>query len=208
MRDDLQTRARSAKLSSSGTVGTPGPELEILAAAPCDERGRNQARWRTIDLWSDEGLPWQARIEWSGGHAGARSAYITVSKSTRVCIHAASVRVTGRGLSTTNQTAWAAVSDGQTTTENEYSERGSTAVGTTTMSVAVPPFAKYVRLELATFSEYALSFIALTDGWAVVRNTTRGDAQPSPGLPVGDAQTVTLTTTNPVDWRITFVLNL
>jgi hypothetical protein len=192
----------------------PGAEVEIIGAVNCGV-GRNTAKWRVVELFSDERTPWEAQIGWSGGMAGKRKAYVTVVQNTRVCIHAASLDVKGKALTTTPCTAWAAIADGVVHTENEYSIRGEhispaagggASAGPTT--IPVPPFARFVRLELATESEYALSAISLTDGWGLSRNQTRGDRQPNPGLPIGDSQTVTITTTNPVKWRVTFLLNL
>lgn len=210
MSDDLTLRARAETLPGSATPGVPGAEVEIIGAVNCGV-GRNTAKWRVIELYSDQLTPWEAQIAWSGGMAGKRKAHVTVVQSTRVCIHAASVGVKGKALTTTPCIAWAAIADGVVHTENEYSIRGEHIspggpLGPTTIDV--PPFAKFARLELATESEYPLSMITLTDGWGLVRNQTRGDRQPNPGLPIGDSRTVTITTTNAVRWRVTFLLNL
>ena len=141
-----------------------------------------------------------------------RVAYVTVVQSTRVCIHAATVSVFGRALSTAGCTAWAAVSDGVVAAENEYSVRGTMVAvpgaSAYTATIAVPPYARFARLELDTETEYALSYIGLIDGWGTQRNSTQGDRQPNPGLPIGDSQSVVIKTSNPVNWRVTFLLNI
>lgn len=206
--DDLNLRAGTRNLPPSGTVGVVGEEKDVLVAVQCNENGRNTSKWRTIDLYSNEDLPWEAEVGWTGGMAGKRKAFITVARTTRVSVFASSLAVKGKSLSSLPVTAWAAIADGSTDNENEYSVRGEFIAATHTATLPVPPFAKYVRLELDTESEYPLSSIALIDGWGVTRNTTRGDRQPAPGLPVGDSQSVTITTTNSVKWRVTFILNL
>ena len=148
-RDTLTQRARMAVLPASASQSVPGTMTEILVATPCDEVRRNGAEWRVVDLYSDEGRPWEALIEWSGGMGGRRYARVTIAKATRLCVHASMVKVSGASLSLTTVTAWAAVSDGVVNAENEYSVRGDTSSVSHTVDVEVPPFARYVRMELS-----------------------------------------------------------
>lgn len=210
MADDLSTRSNRVLLPTSGVSGSAGAETEVIGAVPCNE-GRGESKWRVVELFSDESTPWEATLAWSAGQAGRRTARVTVAKSTRVCIRASSVYVTGKCLSTNNVNAWVAIADGVVAAENEVSDRGTATVnaaGIATVQLDVPPFARFVRLELADDTLYASSLIRLYDGWAVLRNETAGDAQPNPGLPIGDSQKVEIQLTTTTDYRVTFLLNL
>lgn len=206
--NELNLRARMEKLPAATVAGTPGTETEIIGATPCNDNGRSAAAWRIIDLYSNEGKPWEAAIEWSGGNGGRRRALVTVVQSSRVCVFAASVYVKGKALTLAAINAWVAISDGVVTSANQYSVRGEATDQTLSFDIPTPPFARFVRLEIDTIALYATSSIALTDGFGVVRNRTRGDQQPNPGLMVGDSSVVTVTLPSACKWRVTFDLNL
>ena len=57
----LSRRSGTAKLTASTTAGSAGTEGEVLTA---HSEGAGDGDWRILDLWSDEGIPWEARIVW------------------------------------------------------------------------------------------------------------------------------------------------
>ena len=202
---DFSIRARSAVLPAATVTGVAGRITEVLGAQP---RGTGGSAWRIIDLWSDQGSPWEATILWSGGRAGHRLAYLNVARSTRVCVFANAITVRGAALSMSDIHAWASISDGEIPCENQWAVRGTSSGDNSSAELAIPPYAKFVRLELGDESKLSTSYLALVDGFGTTRARHRADLQPSPGAPVGDADKVTLTFASALDWRVTFLLNL
>ncbi|MFN7145836.1 MAG: hypothetical protein ACK4YP_18820, partial [Myxococcota bacterium] len=77
----LSRRSGTAKLPASTVAGAPGAEVEVLTAQSV---GQGEGDWRIVDLWSDEGTPWEARLVWSGGGGAQRTALLDVPNCTRV----------------------------------------------------------------------------------------------------------------------------
>jgi len=207
----LSRRAGTAKLTASTVAGTAGEEGEVLTA---HSEGVGDGAWRLIDLWSDEGTPWQARVAWSGGGGAQRTAKIDVPNSVRLCIHATMVQVFGANLSTSaNIQARAAIADGQGETENQWTVRGfsdgQVGGGGGTVDVSPPPWAKFVRLELSDSTLLPTAFLELRDANATSRARYAASAQPQPGAPVGDAASIHLVLpAGPYAWRLVFLLHL
>jgi hypothetical protein len=188
-------------------AGSAGAEGEVLTAQSI---GSGDGDWRIVDLWSDEGTPWEARLVWSGGGGAQRTAYLDVPKCTRVCVHATMLQVFGSNLSTSAAVqARAAIADGQCDTENQWTVRGSVADAGTTVSVVPPPWAKFVRLELSDSTLLATSFIELRDANATTRARYAGNVQPAPGAPIGDAASLRLVLpAGTYAYRVVFLLHL
>lgn len=205
----LSRRSGTAKLTASTLAGTAGEEAEVLTA---HSEGVGDGAWRLIDLWSDEGTPWQARVSWSGGGGAQRTAKVDVPNSTRLCIHATMVQVFGANLSTlANIQARAAIADGQGETENQWTVRGDiNQVGApSTVDVVPPPWAKFVRLELSNSTLLATAFLELRDANATTRGRYAANTQPQPGAPVGDAASLRLVLpAGTYAWRLVFLLHL
>lgn len=207
----LSRRSGTAKLTASTVAGTAGDEGEVLTA---HSEGVGDGAWRLIDLWSDEGTPWQARVSWSGGGGAQRTAKLDVPNSTRLCIHATMVQVFGANLSTSaNIQARAAIADGQGETENQWTVRGDTSQvvggGASTVDVVPPPWAKFVRLELSDSTLLASAFLELRDANATTRGRYAASSQPQPGAPVGDAASIHLVLpAGTYAWRLVFLLHL
>ena len=207
----LSRRSGTAKLTASTVAGLAGAEGEVLTAQSI---GTGDGDWRIIDLWSDEASPWEARLVWSGGGGAQRTALFDVPKCTRICVHATMLQVFGSNLSiSANIQARAAIADGQCDTENQWTVRGGSADiiggGAGNVDVKPPPWAKFVRLELSDSTLLATTFVELLD----VNNTTRGrypaNAQPAPGAPIGDANTVRLVLpAGTYTYRVVFLLHL
>ncbi len=207
----LSRRSGTAKLAASLVAGNAGAESELLTA---QSEGSGDGDWRIIDLWSDEGSSWEARLVWSGGGGAQRSAWFDVPKCTRVCVHATMLQVFGANLSTSSDiAARAAIADGQADTENQWTVRGSSAQliggGGGNVDVVPPPWAKFVRLELSDSTLNATTFVELLDVNATPRARYAVDKQPAPGVPLGDAATVRcVLLTGTYAYRVVFLLHL
>ncbi len=207
----LSRRSGFAKLSASTVAGTAGAEGEVLTA---QSLGQGDGDWRIIDLWSDEGTPWEARVVWSGGGGAQRTVFLDVPNSVRLCVHATMVQVFGSNLSTsTNIQGRAAIADGQTDTENQWTVRGDTSQviggGASTADVKPPPWARFVRLELSDSTLLGTAFIELQDVNGTTRARYAGTGQPQPGAPIGDAANVHLVLpAGTYSYRLVFLLHL
>ena len=203
----LSRRAGTAKLTASTVAGTAGEEAEVLTA---HSEGVGDGAWRLIDLWSDEGTPWQARVSWSGGGGAQRTAKLDVPNSTRLCIHATMVQVFGANLSTSaNIQARAAIADGYCDTENQWTVRGTVTDQGQTVNATPPPWAKFARLELSDSTLLGSAFVELLDVNGTARGRYAANAQPAPGAPIGDAATVRLVLPGGTyAYRLVFLLHL
>ena len=209
----LSRRSGTAKLPASTTAGAAGAEQELLTAHTCGPGG-GDGDWRIIDLWSDEGSPWEARLVWSGGGGAQRTALIDVPKCARICVHATMVQVFGANLATAAEIqACVAIADGQCDTENQWTVRGDgiqeIGGGSGSADVVPPPWAKFVRLELSDSALLPTAFLELVDVNGTARGRYAGPAQPHPGAPIGDAATVRLVLpSGSYAYRVVFLLHL
>jgi hypothetical protein len=203
----LSRRSGTAKLPASTVAGTAGAETEVLTAQSI---GQGDGDWRIIDLWSDEGSPWEAKLVWSGGGGAQRTALLDVPNCTRVCVHATMAQVFGANLSTaTAIQARAAIADGQCDTENQRTVRGTVADQGAILAVVPPPWAKFARLELSDNTLLPTAFVELLDANATSRARYGADKQPPPGVPLGDAATFRcVLPAGTYAWRVVFLLHL
>jgi hypothetical protein len=205
----LSRRAGTAQLPAATVAGSAGTEVEVLTAQSI---GQGDGDWRILDLWSDEGSPWEARLVWSGGGGALRTAYLDVPKCTRVCVHATTLQVFGANLAVANAIqACVAIADGQCDTENQWAVRGeiSSVAAPAAVDVVPPPWAKFVRLELSDSTLLSTAFIEMIDANATSRGRYSADAQPAPGAPIGDAATVHLVLpAGSYTYRVVFLLHL
>ncbi len=203
----LSRRSGNAQLPAATVAGSAGAEGEVLTA---QSMGSGDGDWRIVDLWSDEGTPWEARLVWSGGGGAQRTARFDVPKCTRICVHATMLQVFGANLSTSASVqACAAIADGQCDTENQWTVRGAIADASANVDVVPPPWAKFVRLELSDSTLLATSFIELRDANATTRARYAANGQPAPGAPIGDAATLRLVLpAGTYNYRVVFLLHL
>jgi hypothetical protein len=203
----LSRRSGTAKLTASTTAGVAGTEGEVLTA---QSEGQGDGDWRILDLWSDEGSPWEARVVWSGGGGALRTALVDVPKCVRVCVHATMIQVFGANLSTSaNIQARAAIADGYCDTENQWTVRGTVTDQGQTVNATPPPWAKFARLELSDSTLLGSAFVELLDVNGTARGRYAANAQPAPGAPIGDAATVRLVLPGgSYAYRLVFLLHL
>jgi hypothetical protein len=203
----LSRRSGTAKLTASTTAGVAGTEGEVLTA---HSEGQGDGDWRILDLWSDEGSPWEARVVWSGGGGALRTALVDVPKCIRVCVHATMIQVFGANLSTSaNIQARAAIADGYCDTENQWTVRGTVTDQGQAVNATPPPWAKFARLELSDSTLLGSAFVELLDVNGTARGRYAANAQPAPGAPIGDAATVRLVLPGGTyAYRLVFLLHL
>ena len=203
----LSRRSGTAKLAASTVAGSPGAEGEVLTA---HSEGQGDGDWRILDLWSDEATPWTAKLVWSGGGGATRVAVLDVPKCARVCVHATMLQVFGQNLSTSASVqARAAIADGYSGTENQFTARGSIADQAANVDVVPPPWARFARLELSDTTLLPTAFVELRDANATTRGRYAGTAQPQPGAPIGDAASIRLVLpSGSYAWRLVFLLHL
>ena len=200
-------RSGTAKLPASTLIGATGAEVEVLTAQAV---GGGDAAWRIVDLWSDAGLPWTARVVWLGGGGATRSVTLDVPNATRVCVPASMVQVFGSNLSNTvNIAANAAIADGQCDTTNQLTVRGSVNGQGLSVPVTPPAWASLARLELSDSTLLGSAFLEMVDAANVVRGRIPASQQVPPGVPLGDAASVrAVLPAGTFAWRIVFQLHL
>ena len=200
---DLTTRANAVELPPGlgPPAPGPGPSVGLLSAEA------EKDAWRVVELFTREGLPFEAELAWSSGSGSGASARITVSNATRVCLLARSLTVRAANLAIAAQRAGITVADGFLPTRNQFEHRGQHVEGPPS-EVRVPPFAERVRVELADLSAVTTTLIVLRDAVGQIRSVYPVATQPSEGLWVGGARTVELTTNNTVAFRAVFTLSL
>lgn len=203
----LSRRSGTAKLTASTTAGMAGTEGEVLTA---HSEGQGDGDWRILDLWSDEGSPWEARVVWSGGGGALRTALLDVPKCVRICVHATMLQVFGSNLSTSAAIqARAAIADGYCDTENQWTVRGTVLDQGLTVTTTPPPWAKFARVELSDSTLLASAFVELLDANGTARGRYAASAQPNPGAPIGDAATARLVLpAGTYAYRLVFLLHL
>ena len=189
---------RHALDTLDGVVADPGPWVRLLAAEAA------VGAWRLSSLQSLDGRPFEARIAWSAGHASGQEARISVARGTSVSVFARSVTVDVRHASTSPNRVFVAIADGQVGAVNHLEARFSGADAG--LDVEIPPFATHVRLELADPTALPAARVDLYDGQGVLRSRTNGDAQPSPGIALGEAERMNVTATG--NGRLVFRLAL
>lgn len=160
--------------------------------------------YRLVHAFSRSSLPFNLRVNFSMGEQSGCIADITVSRSTRVCLFARSIKIEAANLYNAENEVIVAVPDGFMPTHNQFEVRGDQTAALT--DVSIPPFARSVRLDLASSAAYASSVMQLIDPQGVVRAQTFADAQPDDGLPIGGSHIVQVNATD--RWRVTYLLHI
>lgn len=198
---DLTVR-NGKKTLSARTVGSALSYIELGAGEA------RESAWRVVEVWSNSDLPFAVRLQWTAGDSAGQKAQITVSRSTRIGVHAQWVSVEAANLVDTSNTVASAIADAFLATHNQWEETG-VAVASVTQTITIPPFADRVRLELSDPSLLGSTTLSFYDGFSSVVGVTQGDAQPDSGIPVGGARRLDLTVAgNNSNFRIIFSLRI
>jgi len=164
--------------------------------------------WRIVEAFSKTGLPFELELGWSSGGGSGSLAWITVARATRICVLARSLRVRAGNLADATNRVGITVADAYAVTENQWEHTASSPDQGVQLDVPVPPFARFVRVELADPSGLPTTLLRVYDGLGTLRATVAGDKQPPAGIPVGGARRFTVTSGSIGAWRAVFTLSL
>ena len=202
---ELTTRSDGADLPPvivllAGTV-IPSKPVELLKAeAEVDA-------WRLVEAFSRNGLPFDVTLAWSSGSGSGAEATFTISHASRIGVFARSLRVVATNQSNHLNRVGVTIADGFAPTRNAWELRGDLDPAAPT-TIAVPPFAETLRVDLADNTLAPTTEVRLVDGIGLQRGTVLVSAQPSGGIPVGGTSRVRLVTTAATRFRAHFTLSL
>lgn len=201
---------REQKLSTSSDRTTLGvtvgdtPTLQGLLDAQAAE-----AAWRLVDLWSQDGLPFEFTLNWSAGTSSGQAMRATSNAGTRVCLWARNVRVEVGNRCNAENTVGVAISDldGPMQTSNTLEVTATTPPGSLFADYPVPRFADHVRVDLV--GNYGACTVDFYDGQGLRILTDTANNQPNEGWPVmGATHIVRITPPPGVRYRVAFRLSI
>lgn len=196
---DLSTRSDSHTLTALGAGGLAYRTLLNPSALA--------ETWRIIELFSATGAPFNVILSWSAGQGAGATAWITVTRSTRVAVYARAITLQVANLSVAENTVTATIADGYADTRNQWELR-SALTNLTPATVGIPPFSSHFRVELADATLLSTLEIRVYDGSGTLCSHTMGDAQPDQGIPLGGAGALEVESTSDVEYRVVFFLRL
>ena len=181
---ELATRS-DRKVLDAAIAATPSPWVDLLHGEA------RKGRWRIVELFSETGRAFNARLDWTGGSGAGAYALVTVSRATRICLFGRSVKVRVQNLANVANTVGVTVADGYAETRNqwEYESPGQEAEE---VFPEIPPFAKRFRVELVNPALLPTAEIRVFNGTASLRSHHYANAQPDPGIPIGGADKATV----------------
>jgi len=162
--------------------------------------------WRIIEVMSGNAGPFELHLSWSSGDGAGQELRLTVARGTRLSLYAASLKIRAANLAPRDNRVTVTVSDGYCVSDNVYELRleGTGEVQT----VDLPPFARAVRLDVASSEVLPACRLKLLDGSGVARAEVLGDAQPEGGLLLGGAGGLRVIVPSKVSFRLIFTLSL
>ena len=194
----LSTRAEQQNLPGAGDEARL---RDLLLAEAHDDT------WRIVELFSVRGRPFEVELAWSAGCGAGARAEVSVAQATRVGIYARTVRVRARNLGSEPNLVGVTIADGQANTRNQGSGTGELVADVPTV-LAVPPFARAARLDLADVAAVATSELLLVDADGTTRARIPAASQPDAGVLVGAAREVHVLTSTSSAFRLVFDLTL
>lgn len=162
------------------------PAVRLQTPAPVVLQGEAAAgAWRIVELWSLQGLPFRAWLEWSAGDGAQRQAWVDAGRATRVCIFARSVTVRVANQTTTGHSVAAAIADGFTQTQNVVDEPVVLVAGTP-LVIDIPPYAERVEAGVFSRTVLATTTIQLLDALGnQVQELNLSELNTAVGIPTG-----------------------
>ncbi len=189
----------------------PGLDPAWVRLTPLDRARCGAARWRILELSSVQtpvNRPFRARLCWSTDSDSDLKARVLVPRGTRICVYAASIVVEVQNASNAENTAICTIADGYAVTANQWEELGIGAGEGAAQSMEIPPFAQYLRVDCDSATKLQDVEIRILDGENRLRVHLTGAQQPSPGVPIGEANAITVTAPAGMVFRATFLLAL
>ncbi|MCB9759105.1 MAG: hypothetical protein H6739_04635 [Alphaproteobacteria bacterium] len=146
--------------------------------------------WRLVELFSSDDRAFEARLSWTSGKGSGAKAWLTVSRSTRVCVWAKHLSVQVANLVTETNRVGVTIADGFAPTHNTWEERGSLSENSLE-ALTIPPFSQRVRLELANPTLLSATELRVRDGADILRAVVSAAEQGEHGIPTAGAHALT-----------------
>ena len=198
---------RSNRLTLAGWAsGQQDKEWQTLldTEAPAED-------WRLVELFSASDRPFEAELVWASGTGSGGRVLLTVSRSTKACVVARSLRVRAANLHGEENRVSVNVAEpsGFVGTTNVY-EEPFTIPASESVSLELPPMARRVRVEVSDPDQAKTLAVKLLDGQAQLRSQLPSDALPAEGLYLGGSHQLQLSNAHlsQVLGRVLFTLAL
>lgn len=201
---ELTTRSDGADLPPHPST-TPGLAPSSTPWVRLLEAEAERETWRIVEVFSRSGAPFDVDLVWSAGTGAGAGARVTVSRSTRICLFARSLRVAAMNLAAEGNRVGVTIGDGFAVTSNHFEVRGRAEKIT---DLDLPSFGRCARVELADPAALAGSSLQVLDGLGAVRASLPCALQPPDGLALGGAHHLRLVPSVPTDFRAVFTLSL
>ena len=166
-----------------------------------------QGAWRIVELSSRDSAPFEVDLRWSAGAGSGATVRVTVARACRISVFARTLRIRAANLSSTENRVGVTVADGFAATDNVYEVRGELEENAA-QALAVPPFARSVRVELSDASLLSTAEVRILDGEGALRSATPLDKQPPDGVRLGGAGKVEVAAPSACAFRATYPLSL
>ena len=163
--------------------------------------------WRTVEVVSREGKPFELELKWSVVTASGSRAVVTAASAARVCVFARSIQVFVSNLSSDGHTVIGQVADGFTQSANVWEHR-ATVSAQTPVNIPIPPFAAVFFLHLGGHDTPPGTTITIFDGTGTARAQFSAANQPAGGIPLGGAGRIEVTTQSNMEVRGVFALSI
>ncbi len=189
-------------------AGAPPAPLVLLAGSTGDS-----TEWRLVEMWSDEGLPFDALLSWTGGSGGGQRAKVTVPGSARISIAArAIVQIQFTNQCDVPQKVRVAVATvgGVITCDNHLfiSAVGGGLAMADPIEQLPPPYALYLRITPADPVAAAGTTVDLFDGLGFLVGKYTLSAQPSAGQPIIGIRKVVINPVPGVRYQVDYSLGV
>lgn len=177
--------------------------VDLLRAEAC------AGAWRIVEAYSANAGPFELYAAWSGGDGVGQEARLTVPRATRFAVFASSLSLRVVNLASVENRVGCNVSDGYCVSANQFEVRaGGPGESAGAIAVSVPPFATHLRVDVADPLHLPSVRVTVLDGSGDVRAAIQGNEQPSGGLPLGAAGSVTVLAPPGIRFRAVFQLSI
>lgn len=201
---DIIPAADSCVVQSA--TGNTGISAVMLAGATANVTG-----WRLLEVYSQQGLPIQVEIGWTGAQGGGQRALLTTGGgSLRFCFAGKAItkiEVTNRSDVRQAVLATVATLPGPVTTSNHYMT-SEVSPGVAGFDVTPPPYADRVKILATSALIAAATLIELFDGLNQLTGAYLLNTQPANGESVSGVRRVRVSGVAGARYSIDFALGV
>lgn len=202
---DIQPAADSVTVqSASGPSG--GVAAVLLAGATANTTG-----WRLLEIYSQQALPFQVEIIWTGAGGGGQRALLTTGGgSLRFCFAGKGIEkiaVTNRADTRQAILATVATLPGPVTTSNHFMV-SEVAQGVAGFDVTPPPYADRVKILAMSAVIAAATLIELFDGLNNLTGAYLLNTQPANGESVSGVRRIRVSGVAAARYAVDFALGV